>query len=130
MALQLAMILAGIAVGLLAVYGADVAAGMASETGEGFIPFDHRTRGIGLGMPALILPFVAFAISRKEPSRALGAVIIAAGALIIIGGAVVLANADPAEAAETGRNPISESAPLIVAGIVQIGIGLLKIKRS
>ena len=129
MALVAAVILAGIAIGLLAVYGADVAVGMASES-DGFLPFDHMVRGIGLGMPSLVLPFVAYLISRREPSRGLGAMIVTAGALIIIGGAVVIGNADPAEAAESGRDAASESVPLLAAGAVQIGMGILKIVRS
>ena len=104
MAVAVSMIITGIAIALLVVYGADVAAGYSNENGEGFIPFDHKTRGMGLGLPALILPIVAFFISRKEPSKGLGGMIIVAGVLIIIGGAVVIGNADPEKAEETGRS--------------------------
>ena len=130
MAVAVSMIITGIAIALLVVYGADVAAGYSNENGEGFIPFDHKTRGMGLGLPALILPIVAFFISRKEPSKGLGGMIIVAGVLIIIGGAVVIGNADPAEAEESGRNVLSETIPLIVAGLIQIGLGALKIVKS
>ena len=129
MALTVSLIITGIAIGLLVIYGADVAASY-SDSGEGFIPFDHRTRGIGLGMPALILPIIAFFISRKEPSKGLGIMIIIAGVLIIIGGAVVIGNVDPAEAEESGRNVMSETIPLIVAGLIQLGLGVIKIKNS
>lgn len=130
MALGAATAMTGVAIILLAIYGADVAAGLGSESGDGFIPFDHMVRGIGLGMPSLILPIVAFFISRKEPSRGLGGMIIVAGALIIIGGAAVIGLADPPEAAETGRSAAAEAGPLVAAGAVQIGLGALKIKRS
>ena len=130
MALTASLIITGIAIALLVVYGADVAVGYSSDTGEGFIPFDHKTRGMGLGLPALILPIIAFFISRKEPSKGLGAMIIIAGILIIVGGAVVIGNSDPAEAEETGRNVLSETIPLLVAGIIQIGLGVIKIKKS
>ena len=130
MAVAVSMIITGIAIALLVVYGADVAAGYSNENGEGFIPFDHKTRGMGLGLPALILPIVAFFISRKEPSKGLGGMIIVAGVLIIIGGAVVIGNADPEKAEETGRNVLSETAPLLVAGLIQIGLGALKIVKS
>ena len=130
MALTAAIIITGIAIGLLVVYGADVAVGYSTESGEGFIPFDHRTRGMGLGLPALVLPFIAFFISRKEPSKGLGGMIIVAGILILVGGAVVIGNADPAEAEESGRNVLSETVPLLVAGAVQIGLGILKIRKS
>lgn len=122
--------MAGAAIALLAVYGADVAAGYGSETGEGFIPFDHKTRGMGLGLPALILPIAAYFVSRKEPSRALGAMIVAAGILIIAGGAVVIGNADPADAEESGRNVLAEAVPLIAAGLFQVGLGAVKLRRS
>ncbi len=130
MALAASVIITGIAIALLAVYGADVAVGYSSESGEGFIPFDHKTRGMGLGLPSLILPIVAYFISRKEPSKGLGIMIIVAGILIIIGGAVVIGNADPVEAKEAGRNVLSETVPLIVAGLIQVGLGALKIKKS
>ena len=56
--------------------------------------------------------------------------IIIAGILIIVGGAVVIGNSDPVEAEETGRNVLSETIPLLVAGIIQIGLGAIKIKKS
>ena len=130
MALSAALIITGIAIGLLVIYGADVIVGFSTDSGDGFIPFDHKTRGMGLGLPALILPFVAYFISKNEKSKGLGIMIIVAGILIIVGGAVVLGNADPAEAEESGRNVMSETAPLLIAGAIQIGLGILKIKKS
>jgi hypothetical protein len=130
MALTVSLIITGIAVGLLLLYGADIIVGYTSDTGEGFIPFDHKTRGMGLGLPAMILPIIAFAISRKEPSKGLGILIIIAGILIITGGAVVIGNADMAAAAESGRSVVSETMPIVVAGVIQIGLGILKIKKS
>ena len=129
MSLTPALIITGIAIALLVVYGMDVVVGYSSDSGEGFIPFDHKTRGMGLGLPALILPIIAFFISRKEPSKILGIMIIVAGILIIIGGAVVIGNADAMEEA-SGRSILAETIPLIVAGLVQIGLGILKIKKS
>lgn len=130
MVLTAALIITGIAIGLLVIYGIDVAVGYSNDNGEGFIPFDHKTRGMGLGLPALILPIIAYFISRKEQSKGLGIMIIIAGILIIVGGAVVIANADPIEAEESGRNILSETIPLIIAGLIQIGLGMLKIKKS
>ena len=129
MALTPALIITGIAIALLVVYGMDVVVGYSTDSGEGFIPFDHKTRGMGLGLPALILPIIAFFISRKEPSKVLGIMIIIAGILIIIGGAVVIGNADAMEEA-SGRSILAETIPLIVAGLIQIGLGILKIKKS
>jgi len=129
MAITAALIITCIAIGLLLIYAVDIAVGYSSDTGEGFIPFDHKVRGMGLGLPAMILPIIGYFISRKEPSKGLGILIIISGVLIIIGGAVVIGNADPA-AAESGRNVVSETMPIIIAGLIQIGLGILKIKKS
>ena len=129
MALTPALIITGIAIGLLVVYGMDVVVGYSTDSGEGFIPFDHQTRGMGLGLPALILPIIAYFISRKESSKGLGIMIIVAGILIIIGGAVVIGNAEAMENA-SGRSVLAEIIPLIIAGLVQIGLGILKIRKS
>ncbi|MDH3793443.1 MAG: hypothetical protein OER78_00025 [Nitrosopumilus sp.] len=129
MALTPALIITGIAIVLLVVYGMDVVVGYSTDSGEGFIPFDHKTRGMGLGLPALILPIIAYFISRKEASKGLGIMIIVAGILIIIGGAVVIGSAEAMEEA-SGRSILAETIPLIIAGLVQIGLGILKIKKS
>ena len=130
MALTVALIITCIAIGLLVIYAADIAVGYSSDSGEGFIPFDHKARGMGLGLPAMILPIIGYFISRKEPSKGLGVLIVIAGVLIIIGGAVVIGNADPVKAEESGRNVLSETMPIIIAGLIQIGLGILKIKKS
>ncbi len=130
MALTVALIITGIAIALLVIYGADIIMGYSSDNGEGFIPFDHKTRGMGLGLPAMILPIIGYLISRKEPSKGLGIMIIIAGILIITGGAVVIGNADPVVSEESGRNVVSETMPIIIAGLIQIGLGILKIKKS
>ena len=128
MALTASMVLAGISIGLLVIYGADVA--VAQDDGEGFLPFDHKTRGMGLGVPSIILPIIAFFISRKEPSKGLGGLIIVAGILIIIGGVTVLALADPVEVEEEGRNLMSEAGPLLGIGAFIIALGAIKLKKS
>ena len=146
MALAASYVLVGIAIALLAVYGADVAAAKASggDGGAGFLPFDHMARGLGLGLPSMILPIAAFFISRREPSRALGGLLAAAGVLIIVGGAVVLAmppaqpDADAAaQAGESGdnaaapaRSPAASAAPLLVVGSLIVALGAIKVRRS
>ena len=130
MALTLALIITGIAIALLVVYGMDVVVGYSSDSGEGFIPFDDKTRGMGLGGPALILPFIAYFISRKNPSKTLGIMIIIAGVLIILGGAVVIMNTDPVGSEASGKDLVSATVPLIVPGLIQIGLGIFKIKKS
>ncbi len=130
MALTPALIITGIAIALLTVYGMDVIVGYSTDSGDGFIPFDDKTRGMGLGIPALILPIIAYFISRKESSKGLGIMIIIAGVLIILGGVVVIVNTDTVEAEKSGRSLLSATLPLIIPGLIQIGLGIVKIKKS
>ena len=129
MALTASLILAGIAIGLLVLYAADVAVAMSTDSDYGFLPLDHMQRGMGLGAPALILPIIAFFISRKEPSKGLGIMIIISGILIIIGGIVVLVN--PAPAAESSdRDPMASMAMMLIPAVIQLALGGIKISKS
>lgn len=130
MALTPGLIITGIAIALLVIYAIDVAVVEVTGNEVGFIPFDHKIRGMGLGLPAMILPIIAYFISRKKPSKGLGIMIIISGILIIFGGVFVIGNADPIEAEASGRNVISEVAPLLIVGAIQTGLGILKIKKS
>lgn len=139
MALAASYAMVGVAIALLAVYGADVAAAKSSPDGggggggEGFLPFDHMARGLGLGLPSMALPIAAFLVSRKEPSRPLGALLAAAGVLIIVGGAVVLAMPPPPAAAgpeEPARNAAASAAPLLAVGSLIVALGAIKVRRS
>ena len=127
MALKAALIITGIAIGLLVAYGADVAVSMGNEAKEGFLPLNDMQRGIGLGAPALILPILGFFISLKEPSKGLGIMIIIAGILIIIGGIAVVANPSPESA---DRDPVGSVVMLFAPGIIQLALGAIKIKKS
>ena len=130
MAKAVAVIITGIALALLIIYGADAAAGMDNPDKQGFLAMDHKTRGFGLGGPAMVLPLIAYFISRNDSSKGLGAMIVITGILIIIGAATVIGMADSSEAQETARNPLMETAPLLVVGGIQMGLGILKIKKS
>jgi len=130
MAKAAAIIITGIAIALLVIYGADVAAGMDNTDKQGFLSMDHKTRGLGLGGPAMVFPLIAFFISRNDSSKGLGAMIVITGILIIIGAVTVIGMADSSEAQETARNPFMEVAPLLVVGGIQMGLGILKIKKS
>jgi len=114
MALTVALIITGISIVLLVIYGIDVMVG-GGGAGDGFLPFDAMTRGIGIGTPPIILSIAAFFISRKEPSKTLGIMIIVTGILIIIGGAVSMAAASESE----------NSARMVGEGGGLIGIGAL-----
>jgi len=128
MALTASLVITGIAIGLLVLYGADVASsinidGEVGEKKDGFLPLDDMQRGMGLGIPAIILPIIAFFISLKESSKGLGGMIIISGVLILIGGIALVGTPAPEG---TERNP----AMLFIPGIIQIALGAIKIKKS
>ena len=128
MALKAAMVLAGISILLLIIYGADVISSinMDGEVGvknDGFLPLDDMQRGMGLGGPAIILPIIAFFIALKEKSKGLGGLIIISGILILIGGLAMIGTPAP-EGVE--RNPIMLFAP----AIIQLALGAIKIAKS
>ena len=130
MAKAAAIIITGIAIALLVIYGVDAAVAMDNPDKQGFLDMDHMTRGLGLGGPAMVLPLIAYFISRNDSSKGLGGMIITTGILIIIGAITVIGMADLSEAEETARNPLMETAPLLVVGGIQMGLGILKIKKS
>ncbi len=119
-------VLSGISIILLVIYGADVMAG-GGGAGNGFLPFDAMTRGIGFGMPPIILSFIAFFISKKPPFKGLGIMLIITGALIIIGGAMSVTSI--AESENTARM-VGEGGALIAIGAVISVLGGIKIKKS
>jgi hypothetical protein len=130
MAKAVAIVITGIAIALLIIYGVDAAVAMDDPDKQGFLDMDHMTRGLGLGGPAMVLPLIAYFISRNDSSKGLGGMIIISGILIIIGAITVIGMADLSEAEETARNPLMETAPLLVVGGIQMGLGILKIKKS
>jgi amino acid transporter len=130
MAKAVALVITGISIALLVIYGADAAVGMDDPDKQGFLDMDHMTRGLGLGGPAMVLPLIAYFISRNDSSKGLGGMILVAGILIIIGAVTVIGMTDFSEADETARNPLMEIAPLLIVGGIQMGLGVLKIKKS
>lgn len=123
MALKIALVITAISIALLAIYGADAA--ISNGADQGFLPFDHKIRGMALGGPAMILPIIAFFISRKESSKPLGVMLLITGAMIIIGGAVFLSMPP----SDQPRNAMAEAGPLFVVGAFQIALGILKIRK-
>lgn len=119
-------ILSGISIILLIIYGVDVMIG-GGGAGEGFLPFDAMTRGIGFGMPPIVLSFIAFFMSKKPPFKGLGMMLITTGALIIIGGAMSLGMAAESENA---ARMAGEGGGLIGIGAIIAGLGGIKIKKS
>jgi len=126
--LKAALIMTGISIALLVIYALDVAVN--ETTGEGFLGSDHMARGIGLGIPALILPIISFFISRKEKSSKLGIMLIISGLLIIIGGIALFVLEPSSEALESGRSIMERAAPLFVGGVLVVALGAIKLKKS
>ena len=122
------MIMTGISIALLVIYALDVAVN--EIAGEGFLGSDAMARGIGLGMPALILPIVSFFISRKEKSSMLGIMLIISGLLIIIGGIALFVLEPSPEAQEAGRSILERAAPLFAGGVLVVALGAIKLKKS
>lgn len=119
-------VLSGISIVLLVIYGIDVLVG-GGGAGDGFLPFDAMTRGIGFGFPPIILSFVAFFISKKPPFKGLGIMLIITGVLIIVGGAISISSMGESE--NTARLA-GEGGSLIAIGAIIIGLGVIKIKKS
>ncbi len=128
MAIKAALIMTGVSIALLVIYALDVAVNEIAE--EGFLGLDNMTRGIGLGMPAIILPVIAFFISRKEKSSGLGIMLIISGILIIIGGIALFVLEPSPEAQESGRSIMERAAPLLAGGAFIVALGAIKIKKS
>ena len=126
--LKAALILTGISIALLVIYALDVAVN--EIAGEGFLGSDAMARGIGLGMPALILPIISFFISRKEKSSKLGIMLIVSGMLIIVGGIALFVLEPSQEALESGRSIMERAAPLFAGGILVVALGAIKLKKS
>ena len=122
------MIMTGISIALLVIYALDVAVN--EITGDSFLGTDPMARGIGLGMPALILPIISFFISRKEKSGMLGIMLIISGMLIIIGGIALFVLEPSLEAQESGRSIMERAAPLFVGGALIVALGAIKLKKS
>lgn len=119
-------VLSGISIILLVIYGIDVMVG-GGGAGNGFLPFDAMTRGIGFGFPPIILSFIAFFISKKPPFKGLGIMLIITGVLIIIGGIMSVISAG--ESANAARMA-GEGGGLIAIGIIIAILGGLKIRKS
>ena len=66
-------------------------------------------RGIGLGMPALILPFISFIIARKNVSKILGVLLIISAILIIA--AIVILYGTSNDTSESKNKPGNTNSP-------------------
>ncbi|MGI0021792.1 MAG: hypothetical protein ACRD9Q_02925 [Nitrososphaeraceae archaeon] len=129
MMLKVAIIITAISIALLLLYGADVAVGGGTE--QGFLPFDHKIRGMVLGITSSALPIIGYFISKNKPSKILGIMIIISGLLIVIGSTAFLAIQSSMEIENgVGRNLIAEFLLVIIVGAFITALGLIKIRKS
>ena len=129
MFLKTSIIITAISIGLLVIYGADVAAG--GGIGQGFLPLDQKARGIGLGIPGAALPIIGYFISKNESSKALGVMILISGLLIVIGSAGFLAMSDSIGKKDGVEiNAMAEFGPVIAVGVFITALGATKVKKS
>jgi len=128
MTIKISVIITSISIGLLLIYGADAAIG--GGTDQGFLPFDHKVRGIALGIPSVVLPIIAYFISKGVPSKMLGVLIVMSGLLTVIGSVAFLAMQSSISTLEPDKNRMSEFAPVIAVGVFIIILGAIKIKKS
>lgn len=124
MRLAISYVLASISLVLLIIYGADVAVG-GGAGGDGFLPFDSMVRGVGFGIPPVILSIAAFVLSLRISSIPLGGIILAVGILIVIGGAISIATVT-----ENAARAAGEGGSLLAIGAVIAALGGIKIWKS
>jgi len=126
MSISIPIIISGISIVLLVIYGIDVIVG-GGGAGDGFLPFDAMTRGVAFGFPPIILSIIAFFMAKKPPFKGLGIMLIITGILIIVGG---IMSTTSAVETENSARMMGEGGSLIVIGIVIAVLGAIKIKKS
>jgi len=128
-ALKVAMIISVISIVMLAIYGADSIVAITQNLGlqsTAFLNMDVKVRGMIFGIIPSALLVISYFITRKEPSKPLGILMIIGGSLMVAGVGIIFAlqgNAIPS----AGRG---EFGAVVGIGIIIIFLGLLKIKKS
>ena len=125
MKLKIAMIISVISIVMLCLYGIDVIAANGGKTG--FLPMTASTRGSIFGIIPSALLIISFFITRREPSKKLGVLIIIGGALIIVGTGIILAL--QSHQAQDSR-AIREFGAVLGIGIIIAILGMIKIRKN
>ncbi|MHB8601533.1 MAG: hypothetical protein ACYC6W_07330 [Nitrosotalea sp.] len=129
MALKVAIIISIISIILLAIYGADSLMAIIENLGlqnTAFLHMDVKARGIVFGMIPAVLLIISYFITRKEPSKGLGVLMVIGSALMIAGVGIIFA-LQGSVIPSAGRG---EFGAVIGIGIVIVTLGGLKIKKS
>ncbi|MGI0088104.1 MAG: hypothetical protein ACREBI_09135 [Nitrosotalea sp.] len=129
MALKAGLIMSIVSIVMLAIYGADSIMAINENLGvqsTAFLHTDVKTRGAVFGIIPAVMLVASFFITRKEPSKVLGILIIIGGTLMIAGVGIIFAlqgNAIPT----AGRG---EFGAVVGIGIFIAILGGIKIKKS
>ena len=120
---KISIILLFISLALLVIYGADVmfAQSTSSDGKSGFLQFDHGIRGGIFGGVPVILSIIAFAISLKEKSTLVAAL------LFINGGIIIAGMVGMAMSAQDGASESSSIYGITGLGVLLIALGVVKV---
>ncbi len=126
---RVGIILVSISIFLLFVYGSDA---ILDKTDEGFLPFDDQVRGFVLGIPSVVLPLIAFAITWSSPSKFLSLFLLMNGILIVIGSTAFVSLLETSKTVDTTvlMDNFRSFAPVIGIGIVIICLSFWKFVKS
>ena len=129
MALKAGIIMSIISIIMLAIYGADSIMAINENLGiqnTAFLHTDVKTRGTVFGIIPAAMLIISFFITRKEPSKILGVLIIIGGALMIAGVGIIFALQGSA-IPSSGKG---EFGAVVGIGIIIAILGGIKIKKS
>lgn len=125
MKLQIAIIMSVVSIVMLCIYGSDVIT--ANGKTSGFLPMDASTRGSIFGIIPSAMLIISFFMTRKDPSKKLGMLIIIGGALIIAGTGIILAmQGNPQQDSRSMR----EMGAVLGIGIIIAILGAIKIRKA
>ncbi|MHB8547198.1 MAG: hypothetical protein ACYDAJ_10570 [Nitrosotalea sp.] len=125
MKLKIAIAMSLISIAMLCIYGADVIAANGSKMG--FLPMDVSVRGSIFGIIPSAMLIISFFITRKEPSKKLGILIIIGGALILTGTGIIVAM-QSTQSQDT--RAIREMGAVLGIGIIIVILGVIKMRKS
>lgn len=111
---------------LILVYGFDILFTIYFE--KTFLPFDAQIRGIAIGIPAAVLPILAFFLSRKIKSNLIGVLVFSTGIIMMSGSlaAATFIDQSVSDLESFGKN-IASLLPVVGLGMFIIILGISKL---
>lgn len=111
---------------LILVYGFDILFTIYFE--KTFLPFDAQIRGIIIGIPAAVLPILAFFLSRKIKSNLIGVLVFSTGIIMMSGSlaAATFIDQSVSDLESFGKN-IASLLPVVGLGMFIIILGISKL---